>query len=187
MRELTARAHNTNLDLGAALLQELAVVDHDSLDVARFFAYGLLGADSDGFHISDELLCRRPAANGIRLVLDEFRTTETPTLKSGKTKVTYGDVDDAVAWLWKFVDGAKSAGELYGRTMVVFAAQHYAKQLVLAASKRRHSVLPSSHDDRARKAFERVCRWCRSFTFARAPASRPRPLAANGVDARAHA
>jgi hypothetical protein len=160
-RELTARAHNTNLDLGAGLLQELAVVDPDSLDVARFFAYGLLGADSNGFYSSDDLLCRRLAANGIRLVLDEFRTTETPTLKSGKpgkTKVTYGDVDDAVAWLWKFVDGAKSAGELYGRTLVVFATQHYAKQLVLAASKRRHSVLPSSHGDRARKAFERVCR-----------------------------
>jgi hypothetical protein len=94
-------------------------------------------------------------------VLDEFRTTETPTLKSGKpgkTKVTYGEVDGAVAWLWKFVDGAKSAGELYGRTLVVFAAQHYAKQLVLAASKRRHSALPSLHDDRARRAFERVCR-----------------------------
>jgi hypothetical protein len=63
-----------------------------------------------------------------------------------------------VAWLWKFVDGAKSAGELYGRTLVVFATQHYAKQLVLAASKRRHSALPAAHDDRARKAFERVCR-----------------------------
>jgi hypothetical protein len=29
--------------------------------------------------------------------------------------------------------------------------------------------------------------WCRSFTFARALASRPRPLAADGVDARAQA
>jgi hypothetical protein len=120
-----------------------------------------LGRDGDGFYTSDDLVCRRLAANGIRLVLDQFRTTETRTLKSGKpgkTKVTYGELDDAAAWLWKFVDGAKSAGELYGRTMVVFAAQHYAKQLVLAASKRRHSVLPSSHGDRARKAFERVCR-----------------------------
>jgi hypothetical protein len=161
MRELTARAHHTNLDLGASLLQNLAIVDPDSLDVARFFAYGLLGSDSNGFYSSDDLLCRRLAANGIRLVLDQFRTTETPTLKSGKpgkTKVTYGEVDDALKWLWKFVDGAKSAGELYGRTIVVFAAQHYAKQLVLAASKRRHSGLPASHEDRARKAFERVCR-----------------------------
>jgi hypothetical protein len=49
---------------------------------------------------------RAIAANGIRLVLDEHRATTTPTLKSGqpgKTKVAYGDVDDAAAWLWKFV------------------------------------------------------------------------------------
>jgi hypothetical protein len=38
----------------------------------------------------------------------------------------------------------------------VFAAEHYASQLVLAASKRRGSVLPRSHKDTARKAFERV-------------------------------
>jgi len=39
-------------------------------------------------------------------VLDEQRTTETPTLKSGqpgKTKVTYGESEDALKWLWKFV------------------------------------------------------------------------------------
>ena len=38
----------------------------------------------------------------------------------------------------------------------MFAAQHYASQLVLPASKRRGSVLPRSHKDTARKAFERV-------------------------------
>jgi len=95
----------------------------------------------------------------LRLVLDEHRTTTTPTLKSGqagKTKVVYGDVDAAARWLWRFVDGARSAGELYGRALVVFAAQHYASQLVLANSKRRSSVLPRSHKDTARKAFERV-------------------------------
>jgi hypothetical protein len=40
------------------------------------------------------------------LVLDEHRTTETPTLKSGKpgkTKVSYGEPEDAIKWLWKFV------------------------------------------------------------------------------------
>jgi hypothetical protein len=62
------------------------------------------------------------------------------------------------AWLWRFVDGAKSAGELYGRVMVVFAAQHYATQLVLASSQRRGPVLPRSHKDTARKAFERVAK-----------------------------
>jgi hypothetical protein len=40
--------------------------------------------------------------------------------------------------------------------LVVFAAQHYASQLVLANSQRRGSVLPRSHKDTARKAFERV-------------------------------
>ncbi len=99
------------------------------------------------------------AANGIRLVLDEHRSTETPVLKSGqpgKTKITYADVEDAQAWLWKFVDGAKTAGELYGRVLVCFAAQHYASQLALPTSQRRSSILPRSHKDHARKAFARI-------------------------------
>jgi hypothetical protein len=37
-REFTRRAHTVNLDLGAALLDQLAAVDPDSMDVARFFA-----------------------------------------------------------------------------------------------------------------------------------------------------
>lgn len=46
------------------------------------------------------------AANGLRLVLDEHRTTQTPTLKSGalgKTKVAYGEPEVAAKWLWRFV------------------------------------------------------------------------------------
>ena len=54
------------------------------------------------------------------------------------------------------MDGARNAGELYGRALVVFAAQHYASQLVLPTSQRRSSVLPGSHKDIARMAFERV-------------------------------
>jgi hypothetical protein len=86
----------------------------------------------------------------------------------------YREVDDAAAWLWKFVDGAMSARELYGRVIVVFAAQHCAKQLALAASKRRHSALPASHDDRARKAFERVCRSALPDTHKQLEHHRPR-------------
>lgn len=58
--------------------------------------------------------------------------------------------------MWKYVDAAKTAGELYGRAMVVFAAQHYAFQIALAASQRRGSILPVSRKDAARKAFERI-------------------------------
>ncbi|MCA1680105.1 MAG: hypothetical protein LC777_14720 [Actinobacteria bacterium] len=38
----------------------------------------------------------------------------------------------------------------------MFAAQHYASQLVLPASKRRSSIVPRSRKDTARRAFERV-------------------------------
>jgi len=159
LRDLTVQAHGVNLDLGAALMQQLASVDPADMDVARFFAYGLIGPQTHAMLGTRAHTARRIAANGIRLVVDEHRTTVTPTCKDGspgKTKVTYGEVDDAMAWLWKFLDGAKSAGELYGRAMVCFAAQHYAHQLVLAVSKRDSSALPSSHNDKAAKAFAKV-------------------------------
>jgi ParB/RepB/Spo0J family partition protein len=159
MRALTERAHGTNLDLGAALLNKLAVVDPGDMDVARFFAYGLLGPDSLSHLGGGDHVVATIAANGIRLVIAEHRTTNTPTLKSGapgKTKTAYGEVQDAAAWLWKFIDGASNAGELYGRTLVVFAAQHYAHNLVLSTSQRRGSVLPRSRKDTARKTFERI-------------------------------
>jgi hypothetical protein len=159
MRDLTRQAHATNLDLGSALLTELATVAPDDIHVARFFALGLLGPDSSSYLGTREHTALTVAANGLRLVLDEHRATTTPTLKSGKkgkTKVAAGDAGDAVKWLWTFVDGAKSAGELYGRVLVVFAAQHYASQLVLPASKRRSSALPASRKDAAQKAFERI-------------------------------
>jgi ParB/RepB/Spo0J family partition protein len=158
-REFKRRAHGTNLDLGAALLQKLATVDPANMDVARFFAYGVLGPDTTD--LRRNATAAVIAATGIRLVFDEHRETVTPRLKNGgfgKTKVSYGEVEDAAAWMWKFIDGASNAGELYGRVLVVFAAQQYARQLVLAASKRCPSALPRSRKDTVRKAFERVTR-----------------------------
>jgi uncharacterized protein with von Willebrand factor type A (vWA) domain len=38
----------------------------------------------------------------------------------------------------------------------LFACQHYAHQLALTTSQRRGSVLPRSHRDSARKAFEKI-------------------------------
>lgn len=159
LRDFATRAHNVNLDLGAALTSQLCVVDSDSVDVARFFAYGLLGPDRPNHLGIGENVARVLAANGLRLVLDELRTTETPTLKSGKsgkTKITYAEVDDAQARLWRYVDAGKTAGEIYGRALVVIAAQHYAFQIALPTSQRRGSILPASHKDMARKAFERL-------------------------------
>jgi hypothetical protein len=51
-------------------------------------------------------VARTIAANGLRLVLEEHRTTTTPTLKSGargKTKVAYCEPEVAAKWLWRFV------------------------------------------------------------------------------------
>jgi ParB/RepB/Spo0J family partition protein len=158
LRELTRQAHAVNLDLGSALLNELSTVAVD-MSVARFFALGLLGPESSSYLGSSDHAARTIAANGLRLVLEEHRTTTTPTLKSGKpgrTKVAYADVDQASKWLWKFIDGATTAGELFGRALVVYAAQHYACQLVLPAGQRRGSVLPYSHKNTARKAFEQL-------------------------------
>ena len=75
--------------------------------------------------------------SGIRLVIDEFRTDVTKTLKSGergRLRIDYGDPHkpgEAVKWMWKFIDGAKTAGELYGRALVVIAAEQYASRLVV--------------------------------------------------------
>jgi ParB/RepB/Spo0J family partition protein len=159
VREFTRRAHATNLDLGSALLTQLATVDPGDMDVARFFAYGVLGPDTANYLGSNDHRALMIAANGIRLVFDEHRSTLTPRLKNGgwgKTKVTYGEPADAAKWLWKFVEGARTPGELYGRVLVVFAAQHYAQDLVIARSKRRPSTLPASRKGTALKAFERI-------------------------------
>jgi hypothetical protein len=106
LRELTDQAHGANLDLGHALVHNLTTVDPADIDVARFLVYGLLGPETAHYLGTGDHVARTIAANGIRLVLDEQRTTETPTLKSGqpgKTKVTYGEPEDALKWLWRFV------------------------------------------------------------------------------------
>ena len=123
-------AHGTNLDLGAALLGKLASVD-------------------PGGHGRRAVLRLRPARprrvriprHGRPHGRDDRRATafvssssstartETPTLKSGQARgrprSPTATLAEAVAWLWKFLDGARNAGELYGRVLVVFAAQHY--------------------------------------------------------------
>jgi hypothetical protein len=119
LREIAERAHGANLDLGTSLLNGLATVDPASIEVARFFVLSLLGSDYDDspYIQTGERVCRL-AMSGIRLVIDEFRTDVTKTLKSGdrgRLRIDYGDPHrpgQAVKWMWKFVDGAKTAGEL---------------------------------------------------------------------------
>ena len=56
----------------------------------------------------------------------------------------------------KYIDGAKTAGELYGRALVVIAAEQYATRLVVPSSQRLPATRWSSHKDLAAKALKKV-------------------------------
>jgi len=102
------------------------------------------------------------AVTGIRLVIEEFRSDVTKTLKDGrrgKLRIAYGDPhkpQDAVAWTWKFIDGARTAGDLYGRALVVIAAQQHASRLVVPQSQRHHPFGWGSHKGHAAKALKKL-------------------------------
>jgi hypothetical protein len=104
----------------------------------------------------------RIAAGGIRLVVEELRTEVTKTRKDGsrgRLRYDYGEHRDpqaALAWLWRFIEGGKSAGELYGRALVVIAAEQYATRLVVPSSQRMPATRWSSHKDIATKALRKL-------------------------------
>jgi hypothetical protein len=98
----------------------------------------------------------------VRLVIDELRVDVTKTRKDGtrgRLRIDYADHRDpqaALAWLWKFVDGAKTAGELYGRALMVIAAEQHATRLVVPSSQRMPATRWSSHKDIAAKALKKL-------------------------------
>ena len=124
----------------------------------------MLGPDHAGSYYGGQASDRvvRLAMTGVRLVIDEFRADETKTLKSGQPgalRITYGDAHDpeaALKWMWRFIDGARTAGELYGRALAVIAAEQYACRLVVPQSQRSHPTSWSSHKDRAAKALAKL-------------------------------
>lgn len=74
-------------------------------------------------------------------------------------RIDYGsdhEPEAALKWLWWFIEGAKTGGELYGRALVVIAAEQYASRLVVPASQRAHPARWGSHKDIARKALARL-------------------------------
>ena len=123
----------------------------------------MLGADHDRspYTQTGERIARL-AAGGIRLVVDELRADVTKTRKDGsrgRMRIDYGDHRDpqaAITWLWKFLDAAKTAGELYGRALVVVAAEQYATRLVVPAGQRMPATRWSSHKDIAAKALKKL-------------------------------
>ncbi len=163
LRELADQAHGVNLDLGAGLLHGLSSVDPTDIEVARFFVFAVLGGDYERspYTQAGERIARL-AVSGIRLVIGEFRTDVTKIKKDGtrgRLRIDYGDhrePEKPIAWLWRFIDGAKTAGELYGRALVVIAAEQYASRLVVPSSQRSHPTCWASHKDLAAKALKKL-------------------------------
>ena len=98
----------------------------------------------------------------MRLVIGELRSDVTKTRKDGsrgRLRFGYGDPRDpqaAIRWLWRFIDGATTAGELYGRALVVIAAEQHASRLVVPAGQRMPATSWSSHKDHAAKALRKL-------------------------------
>jgi hypothetical protein len=82
--------------------------------------------------------------------------------KRGRLRIAYGDprkpetAEPAVKWLWRYVDGARTAGELYGRALVVIAAEQYACRLVVPSFQQGSPIRYGSHADRAEKALAKL-------------------------------
>ena len=98
----------------------------------------------------------------MRLVIEELRSDVTKMRKDGsrgRLRFDYGDPRDpqaAIRWLWRFIDGAKTALELYGRALVVIAAEQHASRLVVPASQRMPAARWNSHKDIAAKALRKL-------------------------------
>src|SRR3954468_16163630 len=60
--------------------------------------------------------------------------------------------------MWRFLDGARTAGELYGRALVVLWAAHYAREEVLPGAEQRTNLVGYDLEDRALKALEKLGR-----------------------------
>jgi ParB/RepB/Spo0J family partition protein len=122
MRDLKPEAHSANLDLGAALMNNLASVKLDR-DTAMFFAYEALGSPNGtyGYGGSDQV---RYMSECLARVMPGWPTVDRKTLKSGKVKETiiYMDPVDAEKRMWEFIKGARTPEEILGRVLTVFAA-----------------------------------------------------------------
>ena len=58
--------------------------------------------------------------------------------------------------MWTFLDAAKTPSQLYGRALLVIAAEQYATRLVVPTSQRMPPTRWSSHKDIAAKALRKL-------------------------------
>jgi ParB/RepB/Spo0J family partition protein len=123
-------ARAANLELGRALLNELAAVDVGKLsaDQARVVAYGLVGA-----RLGDLFLA------GLRYCLPEYQTEVKVGKNGDRTKIEYVTgkteaIRKAREWLLR----ADKPAEIVGRALILVLAASYADQGCVAQSDRLH-------------------------------------------------
>lgn len=166
LRDLQVQAQGVNLELGAALLDNLASVDV-TMDVARFWVYGLLR--SEGMFRDDgkvqtgygSTFAAMVGASGIRLVIGDLRTEERQFRKDGtpgKLKITYATMQDTEGWVWRFLDGAKTPEQLFGRGLVLFAASRYAERHAVTRALQTGDQTPAGYKDKASKALDALAK-----------------------------
>jgi hypothetical protein len=167
LRGFAEQARPANLALGDALLKHGALADPADLDVARVFVYGLLGARShfrDDGRVAQGYDLKRAgqlAVHGLRLCIGELSSAETATRAdgtAGRTRVEYAAPGDAEAWMWRFVDGASNAAELYGRALVVLWAADCALQEVLPRGDQQPTLVACALEERALTALRKLGR-----------------------------
>ena len=125
--------------------------------------YALLGPTWDGsVYTGGGERIRSIAAGGIRLVVESLRTDITRTVKGGgrgRLRIDYGkDPQPAIDYIWDFLDGATTAGQLYGRALVVVAADRFAQRMVLPAARQGCRERWYSREDRAIAALEAIAK-----------------------------
>ena len=185
LRELADQAHGANADLGTAHPAP-GRVDPADLTVARFFVYALLGADHDRspYTQTGERIARL-AAHGVaghrgaaqrRDQDPQGRKPRPPAVRLRRPAGPAGRDPLAV----EFIDGAKTAGELYGGALVVIvAAEQHASRLVVPASQRMPATGARTRTMPPRRCASSPARTCppRSRSSSR-PSSAPTPLRA---------
>jgi ParB/RepB/Spo0J family partition protein len=119
-RELQAKAHAANMELGRAITSKLAVKKL-TREHALLFAYETLGRE-DRWGRAGEPSARRIAECAAR-VMEDWVTVETRKLKNGetRTKVIYLEGDAAEKRLWEYVKAARTPEEILQRALHMYA------------------------------------------------------------------
>jgi ParB/RepB/Spo0J family partition protein len=184
-----------NQELFASLFKDLSKVKVD-VDVARFFAGRLFGPEpsfTDKGAISHLGMgpssAWEPVLDRVRICVPELSKVVTPvsekTGKEGKPKVEYATHAETWKWVTKYLDGAKTPEEIFGRHLVLagLGIESIAHAFAVSPANRPFAPRFSSRKDESMKALKRILkpRIPASVTKAKAMINRTYKTAGHGT------